>query len=135
MVNENSSTVFRKDYSVPDFLIEKIELCFELFDEKTRISAKTHFFLNEKTKTLDPDLLLSGEELQLISIKMDGAKLDSEKYSRDDNTLTILEPPVSFVLEITTEIEPSKNTSLEGLYLSSGNYCTQCEAEGFRKIT
>jgi len=135
MAHENSNTIFRKDYSVPDFLIEKIELCFELFDEKTRISAKTHFFLNEKTKRLDPDLILSGEELQLISIKMDGTELDSEKYSRDDNTLTVFGPPVSFVLEIITEIEPSKNTSLEGLYLSSGNYCTQCEAEGFRKIT
>ncbi len=135
MANENSSTVFRKDYSASNYLIENIDLLFELFEEKTIVSAKTHFFKNKQGESSKSHLVLSGEELLLLSIKMDGATLASGRYYVDDKTLTILDPPSSFVLEITTELEPSKNTSLEGLYLSNGNYCTQCEAEGFRKIT
>jgi len=135
MANEKPGTIYRKDYSDPDFLIKEVELCFELYDEKTTVSAKTHFLKNEQGRALSPHLVLSGEELRLVSIKMDGVAVDSEKYQRDDKTLTIVDPPSSFILEITTELEPSKNTLLEGLYLSGGNYCTQCEAEGFRKIT
>ncbi|MCK5517674.1 MAG: aminopeptidase N, partial [Desulfobulbaceae bacterium] len=135
MDNEKPITILRKDYTVPDYLIDKVELFFELFDKKTIVTAKTHFSQNEKGKNFNPNLVLSGEELRLLSIRVDGEEIDSGKYHTDDKTLTIVSPPSSFILEITTELEPSKNTSLEGLYQSSGNYCTQCEAEGFRKIT
>jgi len=135
MVNEKLSTIYRKNYTVPAFLIKKVALCFELFNENTRITAKTHIVKNEQSETLNPHLILSGEELQLLSVKIDEITVDPEKYSKDDKTLTIFDPPESFMLEIITEVDPSKNTSLEGLYRSSRNYCTQCEAEGFRKIT
>lgn len=135
MDNEKPTTILRKNYTVPDYLIDKVELLFQLFDEKTVVSAKTHFSRNKLGKTLNPNLVLSGEELRLLSIKMDGLAVDSGKYHVDNKTLTIINPPSTFILEITTELNPIKNTSLEGLYLSSGNYCTQCEAEGFRKIT
>ena len=135
MASETPNTIFRKDYSAPDYLIDQVDMLFELFDAKTRVSAKTYFLKNDRGVNSDSRLRLSGEKLQLISIKIDGVALDSTQYILDDKSLVILDPPSSFMLEIVTEIEPSKNTSLEGLYQSNGNYCTQCEAEGFRKIT
>jgi len=135
MNNQNTITTFLKDYSVPEYLIESVELLFELFEEKTRVSVKSFFLKNDQGEGRNTPLILSGEELKLVSVKVDGQLVDSTKYNIDDKTLTLVDLPSSFTLEIITEIDPSQNTSLEGLYRSSGNYCTQCEAEGFRKIT
>ncbi|OEU54452.1 MAG: aminopeptidase N [Desulfobulbaceae bacterium S3730MH12] len=135
MAKEKSTTIFRKDYSAPHYFIESVELLFQLFNEKTRVTAKSNFSLNEQGGLTNAPLILSGEDLHLISVKLDGQLISADKYSVDNKTLTIANPPPTFTLEIVTEIDPSQNTSLEGLYRSSGNYCTQCEAEGFRKIT
>ncbi len=135
MAKEKPTTTFRKDYSAPYYFIESVELLFKLFDEKTRVITKSIFYKNDHGMPTDAPLILSGEKLNLISVKMDGKPVDPEKYSADNKTLTINNPPSTFTLEIITEIDPARNTSLEGLYRSSGNYCTQCEAEGFRKIT
>jgi len=135
MAKEKPTTTFRKDYSAPYYFIESVELLFKLFDEKTRVITKSIFYKNDHGTPTDSPLILSGEKLNLISVKMDGKPVDPEKYSTDNKTLTINNPPSTFTLEIITEIDPARNTSLEGLYRSSGNYCTQCEAEGFRKIT
>jgi len=135
MNKEKAATIFRKNYSAPDYLIESVDLFFELFEEKTRVTAKSTFYKSDQGSSENSSITLSGEELQLISIKIDGQLLHSTRYDIDDKALTINGLPHSFSLEIVTEIDPSRNTSLEGLYRSSGNYCTQCEPEGFRKIT
>lgn len=135
MIDKRPATVFRNNYSAPDYFIEKVDLLFDLFDEKTIVSTKTRFFRNKQNANEVAPLILAGEKIELISVKMDGKEVDPAGYSTGESTLTIFDPPGVFELEIVTEIEPAKNSSLEGLYQSSGNFCTQCEAEGFRKIT
>ena len=91
-----------------------------------------------KVRRLNDDatvLRLDGEQLKLISIQMNGNALEDSEYKESEGCLEVLNAPESFELEIVTEINPAANTSLEGLYLSDGAFCTQCEAEGFRKIT
>ena len=80
-------------------------------------------------------LVLDGQRLKLISIKLDGKTLDPSAYSVEPASLTLHDPPASFTLEIVTEIAPAENTALEGLYMAGGIFCTQCEPEGFRCIT
>src|SRR5207248_11182337 len=80
-------------------------------------------------------LVLDGNDLTLISVALDGKPLDSTAYTVDTDTLTVHAPPASFTLQIVTEIAPAENTALEGLYMSNGIHCTQCEPEGFRCIT
>ena len=80
--------------------------------------------------------MLDGDGLNLVSLKVDGAALPAENYVATPDNLTIPQPPNGpFTLEIETLVDPTANTQLSGLYRSSGNYCTQCEAEGFRRIT
>jgi aminopeptidase N len=129
------STIFRKDYTPPAFFIKTINLNFQLFDEMTRVTSRTVFLRNNEREDKGLPLILAGERLRLISVEIDRQPVDADQYSVDDETLTLHNPPDSFTLEIVTEIEPSKNSSLEGLFRTSDNYCTQCEPEGFRKIT
>jgi len=133
MRTENApQTKYLKDYKKPDFEIEDIHLTFDIRDGVTTVRAKTVF------KRTHPDaaaLVLDGQELALTSVALDGEKLADNRYSVDDGTLTIHDVPDRFTLEIENDIHPEKNTALEGLYSSGGNYCTQCEPEGFRKIT
>ena len=135
MPKKKQTTIFRKNYTAPPFFIETIDLNFELFHEKTRVTAKSAISRNRAETGNDAPLILSGEKLRLISVKIGQKLIPPDQYRVNDETLTIYDPPSSFTLEIVTEIEPSKNGSLEGLYLSSNIYCTQCEPEGFRKIT
>jgi aminopeptidase N len=135
MKNFQRQPVFRKDYQVFDYTIDDLELTFELFDAHTLVTAEAHYRKNPLSQQQHPPLHLYGENLELCDIFVDGVPLATESYGRDDKGLTIFEPPASFRLRIATKIFPDRNTSLEGLYRSSGNYCTQCEAEGFRHIT
>ena len=80
-------------------------------------------------------LRLDGHRLTLTGLALDGTPLSSDRYTLDKESLTISAVPAAFTLEVTTEIRPQDNTFLEGLYRSSGMFCTQCEAEGFRAIT
>jgi aminopeptidase N len=125
-------TKYLKDYKKPDFRIGGIHLTFDIRDGKTTVTAKTSY---ERANLAAKDLVLDGQSLVLKSVALNGDALSSNRYTADDDTLTISDVPDKFTLDIVTEICPEKNTALEGLYSSSGNYCTQCEPEGFRKIT
>ncbi len=124
---------FLKDYTPPDYLVDSIALRVELDPHATRVHSLLHCRPN--TNECRP-LVLNGKRLQLIRVALDGRVLIPEEYNFVDGQLVIMQVPDGpFQVEIDTLINPAGNTALEGLYLSSGNYCTQCEAEGFRTIT
>ncbi|XP_024004057.1 puromycin-sensitive aminopeptidase isoform X2 [Eutrema salsugineum] len=127
--------IFLKDYTKPDYYFETVDLSFSLGEEKTIVSSKIK--VSPRVKGSSAPLVLDGHDLKLLSVKVEGKLLKEGDYQLDSRHLTLPSLPSEedFVLEIDTEIYPHKNTSLEGLYKSSGNFCTQCEAEGFRKIT
>ncbi len=123
---------FLKDYQSPDFTIETINMNFILNEGvSTVVSTLSVKRLNASATVL----VLDGENLNLKSVKVDGTDLTTNEYRVDDKSLSINKVADSFILETTVEISPEQNTALEGLYKSSGNYCTQCEPEGFRRIT
>ena len=122
--------IFLSDYTAPAFQVKKISLHFDLYENKTLVSAA-----QEIEKTADAPLVLNGESLKLLSLKIDGQELSEDKYTVTEETLTINDTPKSFLLETVVEINPEANKSCEGLYLSKGIFATQCEAEGFRHIT
>jgi len=123
---------YLKDYKAPEFKVNSLYLDFNLNEEVTTVKATIEF---ERLKNDAKNLVLAGEELQLKSVKINGQELSAESYTKDDISLTIKDVSDKFTLETMVEIHPETNTALEGLYKSSGNYCTQCEPEGFRKIT
>lgn len=134
MKEGNPKAIYLKDYQQPDYLINKVNLRFELFSDKTLAHAELHMQANKAT-VANSALELDGEQLKLIELKVDGKELSEQEYSINSEYLIIQKLPAQFILSTIVEIDPAQNTALEGLYLSSGNYCTQCEAEGFRKIT
>ncbi|MEH6473378.1 MAG: aminopeptidase N, partial [Halopseudomonas sp.] len=136
MSKDNPRTIFLKDYRVPPFLIDRTELHFELGDKATLVRSKLHLRRNPEAEDNDADLELDGDSsLVLRRLVIDGNDLSESDYQRDDEYLTLSGLPEQCLLECVTLIKPQQNTSLEGLYQSNGMYCTQCEAEGFRKIT
>ena len=132
-LDQQSKTIYLKEYKEPDFLIDHVELTFELHEEQTRVVSVLQ--LRKNTSDNVSSLVLMGEGLELGKVKMDNSLLDAKAYEVTDTALTVFDVADEFSLEIETFIKPQENFSLEGLYKSSGNYCTQCEAEGFRKIT
>ncbi|KAL3652711.1 Puromycin-sensitive aminopeptidase [Castilleja foliolosa] len=131
---DSPKEIFLKDYKKPDYFFETVHLSFTLGEEKTIVHSK--IAVNPSLEGSSSPLVLDGLDLKLISLKVNDKELKEDDYRVDSRHLTISSPPNGkFTLEIVTEIYPQKNTSLEGLYKSSGNFCTQCEAEGFRKIT
>ncbi|MBQ0535479.1 aminopeptidase N [Providencia huaxiensis] len=121
---------YRQDYQAPDYTITEIDLDFNLDPVKTIVTAVS------KVKRLNPQsstLELNGEDLSLVSIEVDGKAW--QNYKESEGKLIIESLPESFTLRIVNEINPEKNTALEGLYVSGEALCTQCEAEGFRHIT
>ena len=126
--------VFLKDYQVPDFIIEKTSLVFSLRDQFTKVTSTLLVKRNTASENKDTPLVLSGQELILRSISVNGRDLTEDEYHVDAESLRVVVPDECIVM-VVTEIKPKENTSLEGLYQSSNMYCTQCEAEGFRKIT
>lgn len=132
MTGASPKTIYLKDYQTPDFKIETTRLHFNLEHEFTEVQAELH--LRRRGNHTNP-LRLHGQELQLIELSLDGEVLGEADYVQDEEGLTLHRVPDRFVLSSRVRIEPHKNTALEGLYMSRGLYCTQCEAEGFRKIT
>ena len=124
--------VFRKDYTRTDFQIDSVELDFNLSEEETFVHAKLAMCRENSEAS---ELRLIGEDLETLEVRIDGRELSSEEWRVEDEELVIPGVPEHFCLETQVRIEPHKNTQLSGLYKSSGNYCTQCEAEGFRRIT
>jgi aminopeptidase N len=146
-MTEKSKTIYLKDYKKPTYLIKETHLVFELdyvdgidqSENYTRVNSKLHFKSNALDNELDDDkqnqLKLHGGNFELLSLAINGKKLEVCDYSKTDEYLILYNLENDFTLEVETKLQPQKNTALEGLYKSSGNFCTQCEAQGFRRIT
>ena len=122
------------DYKPTAYQVDSILLRFDLHETQTRVRSELTIRRRQQAQANAP-LVLHGEDLKLISVTLNDTRLTSEHYELAAESLTIFQVPEQFKLEIETEINPRDNTTLNGLYLSSGNFCTQCEAEGFRRIT
>ncbi|SFR43997.1 aminopeptidase N [Litoreibacter janthinus] len=122
--------IFLSDYTPPAYLVDTVDLTFKLDPTATRVLSKIAFRPNPDA--VDKTFYLHGEQLKLISATIDGKDAQAKVT---DLGLTAQAPDAPFIWEAEVEISPSTNTALEGLYMSKGMYCTQCEAEGFRKIT
>ncbi|HEY5107715.1 MAG TPA: aminopeptidase N [Caulobacteraceae bacterium] len=120
------------EYRPPAFLIDEVRLDFDLQPAATRVKANLAM---RRNGSHGEALKLNGERLKAISVAIDGRPLPESDYQVDAEWLTISDVPDSFVLQTEVEIDPEGNTALDGLYMSAGRFCTQCEAEGFRKIT
>ena len=135
MRNEQPQVIYLKDYQAPEYLIDETHLTFELFEDHTLVHAQLVMRRNPERGAGLPPLVLDGQQLELMSIKLDDVELTAEDYQLTDSHLTVHPSTEQFVLDTCVKIHPETNTALEGLYKSGGMFCTQCEAEGFRKIT
>ncbi len=141
----NKKTIYLKDYQQPAYVINRTELSFELetsvldsdgqLQQVTIVKSRLEILRNVQSENKESRLCLDGQNLQLKSLLLNGQPLSEQDYQCTDEQLIIAELPFSFILEIETWIKPEENKALEGLYQSSGNFCSQCEAEGFRRIT
>jgi len=132
MRNDQAKTIQRRDYTPPEFLVDEIELEFDLDPEGTRVRAVSRMRRRDGGSGA---CLLDGDGLELISIAVDGRALAAADYRITGDRLEIDRVPDRFTLEVVTLLKPAQNTSLMGLYVSNGNFFTQCEAQGFRRIT
>ena len=134
MRTEEPRPIRLRDYRPPDWLIETVELDVSLDPTATTVRAKLR--VKPNGGATPAPLVLDGEELKLRSLALDGKPLPAEAFVATPDKLTIAQPPnQAFTLEIETVIDPAANTQLMGLYRAGSTYCTQCEAEGFRRIT
>ena len=123
------------EYRVPDFLIDQVDMDISLSRDATRVVAELSIRPNPRGQA-DAPLRLDGDELTLVALTLDGAALGAGDYIAGPGELTLARPPREpFKLKIETRLAPAANTKLMGLYRSGSAYCTQCEAEGFRRIT
>ncbi len=134
MTTSQPATIYLKDYQPPPFAIDGVDLHIDLHNHETLVTARLSMRRCAGTDLAAP-LELDGEALILVDIFLDDEVLDEHRYEVHSDGLRIFNLPAQFVLSCTTRLFPEKNTSLDGLYRSHGNYCTQCEAQGFRKIT
>ena len=128
-------TIHLRDYHPYPFTISSVHLRVELDPAQTRVTARSRFHRNPAAEHQEAALDLDGEQLDLLAVRLDGRSLTAEEYQFDKGRLRIAQVPEQFELELVTLLSPERNTALQGLYLSAGTYCTQCEAEGFRRIT
>lgn len=133
MNSDNNPVIYRKDYQQPNFWVKSVSLGFMIEPEFTLVKSKIHFHHN--TESSFHTLELNGIDLELLNISINGKKLSSDEYQLDSEILTIENVPDSCELQVENKIYPSSNKALEGLYQSGDFFLTQCEAEGFRKIT
>lgn len=125
-----NKTIYLKNYQPPTFSVDTIDLSFDLYDDHALVSSKIRL-IRQRTGALH----LYGDELELISIHMNGVQLEPSAYTMNEDDLILEHCPDEIILEIVTRIRPQDNTELSGLYRSNHLFCTQCEAEGFRRIT
>jgi aminopeptidase N len=128
-------TIYLKDYTPPDYRIETTMLEFDLDETRTRVKALLTIVSNHDRSAGVRPLVLNGEDLLLRAIRLDGRPLSGQEYVRDAASLTVPAVPERCSLEIETEINPRDNTELSGLFMSGSGFFTQCESEGFRRIT
>lgn len=134
MNQQQPKTIYLKDYQPYPFVINSIFMHVDLHEDATIVSSVLSIARKDPKNQHEP-LILNGQELILKKILLDGEPLSAENYQLTEETLTINNLPAEFSLETVVEIKPQNNTKLSGLYKSSGNYCTQCESQGFRRIT
>ncbi|MCU7958665.1 MAG: aminopeptidase N [gamma proteobacterium symbiont of Bathyaustriella thionipta] len=135
MLQENARAIYLHDYQVPDFLVDEVHLQFELQQEQTYVNARLNLRRNPQAEPAAHELHLSGEDLELLRIELNDQPLTADDYQQTDTQLIIRQVPQTFTLFTRVCIHPESNTLLEGLYCSDQLFCTQCEAEGFRRIT
>jgi aminopeptidase N len=135
MRTEQPKMIYLKDYQAPEYLIDETHLTFELFEDHTLVHAQLVMRRNPARGAGLPPLVLDGQLLELLSLKLDDTELGIGDYQQSPDHLTVQPKAAQFTLDTSVRIHPETNTALEGLYKSSGMFCTQCEAEGFRKIT
>ncbi len=126
--------IYLSDYRAPAYRVSHAELTFDLDPAATRVKARLHLERHPERQAGEP-LELDGEQLDLKAIAIDGQPLGADEYALTERGLRVERVPERFLLDTEVEIAPEDNTALEGLYQSSGMFCTQCEAEGFRRIT
>lgn len=134
-MSEKPQTVYRNEYRRPDFQIDRVELHFELGEEVTLVRSRLSVRRSESLAGEVPPLVLVGEDLTLNWVRLDGQPLSEKDFGVGGGELTLPKVPENFTLEIEVQIKPQENLALSGLYKTSGNFCTQCEAMGFRRIT
>ncbi len=135
MLTSTPKTFFLKDYAVPAYLVPSIDLDIDLREDHALVKARMVIARNRAATDLTAPLRLDGDELELVSLRLDGKALDADKYTLTADCLEIAGVPDQFTLETAVRIHPEQNTKLMGLYASKDGYFTQCEAEGFRRIT
>jgi aminopeptidase N len=127
--------IYLKDYQAPDYLIEQVKLHITLHATKTLVHSQLQICRNQQIATHQRPLILHGEELECLKVIIDGKTLNEAQYQVQTDSLILDQVPQKFSLEILTRIAPQQNHALSGLYRSAGLFCTQCEAQGFRRIT
>ncbi|MHC2147962.1 aminopeptidase N [Pseudomonas sp. 210_17 TE3656] len=135
MRTEQPQVIYLKDYQAPEYLIDETHLTFELFEDHSLVHAQLVMRRNPARGAGLPPLVLDGQQLELLSVALDDQALSAGDYQLDDSHLTVQPKAATFTLDTSVKIHPESNTALEGLYKSGSMFCTQCEAEGFRKIT
>ncbi|MDX5337251.1 MAG: aminopeptidase N, partial [Marinobacter sp.] len=135
MRTNQPQTIYLSEYQAPAYLVDNVSLRFELFEDGARVHSTLSIRQNPVAGQSGGPLVLDGDSLTLESLSLNGQPLASGEYQNEGDKLVIPVVPDSFELAVVTWIEPQNNTRLEGLYKSSGMFCTQCEAEGFRCIT
>ncbi|MGO3549843.1 aminopeptidase N [Pseudomonas helleri] len=135
MRTEQPQMIYLKDYQAPEYLIDETHLTFELFEDHTMVHAQLVMRRNPARGEGFPALALDGQQLELLSVALDNVELSKADYELTDSHLTLYPTTEQFVVDTSVKIHPESNTALEGLYKSGTMFCTQCEAEGFRKIT
>jgi aminopeptidase N len=136
MRDAQPESIYLKDYQPPYFVIEQTHLRFNLFEDHAQVDSRLVVRRNrQQHENFEGPLVLVGQQLELLAIAIDGSRLTDNEYVLENDSLTIHNVSDSFELVISTRTEPQNNTELEGLYKSGGMFCTQCEAEGFRRIT
>ena len=124
-----------EDYRPPNWLVPHVELLFELGEDETRVTSTASYRRNPEVGKEDNTLVLDGTDLDLQEIRLNGVELESSEYERDESSLTLTPDVDEFALQVVTLLRPQDNTSLEGLYRSGSMFCTQMEAQGFRRVT
>ena len=133
MRTDTAHTIYRKDYTPPAYWVDTVEMGFDLDPDLTRVA--TRLTMRRNVESRNKSLVLFGESLELVQLRMNGKEVAKRGYALNNGILEIFNAPDNVTLEIETVTHPNQNTSLMGLYTSNGNFFTQCEAEGFRKIT
>ncbi len=135
MRTNQPQTIYLSEYKVPAYLVDQVDLRFELFEDGARVHSTLTVRRNPDSAESAAPLFLHGDSLQLESVSLNGSPLGTGEFEDRGDALVVPSVPEEFELQVVTWIEPQNNTRLEGLYKSSGMFCTQCEAEGFRCIT